>query len=148
MKSGDRQRQTRHILAEQGFKARGVVAIELVKHPQLLLMRQASAIVIHPRGAGFGVNMVRIVGDIGVSGNPQREGKAAIVHRCIFGIVLQPLARVAKVFAKDKRLRLSRFRRTRDPGHVLKVISRPPASPSICTTSRRQPSIFHGAFSQ
>lgn len=121
-----RQRQTRRILAEQRLKAGGIVAIELVKHPQLLLMRQTGAIVLHPRHAGFSVDMIRIVGDVGVSEeSPQREGKAAIVHRRIFRIVLQPLARVAKVLAKDERLRLGRFRRARNPGDVLKVIPRP-----------------------
>ena len=102
------------------------MAIELVKHPQLLLMRQAGAVVLHPRHAGFRVDMIRIVGDIGVGEEPpQREGKAAIVHRSIFRIILQPLARVAKVLAKDERLRPGRLRRARNPGDVLKIIARP-----------------------
>ncbi len=102
------------------------MAIELVKHPQLLLMRQPGAVVLHPRHAGFRVDMIRIVGDIGVGEeSPQREGKAAIVHRRIFRIVLQPLARVTKVLAKNERFRLCGFCRARNSGDVLKVIPRP-----------------------
>lgn len=86
------------------------MAVELVKHPQLLLMRQASAIFFHPRHAGFGVDMLRIVRDIGVSEEtPQREGEAAIVHRRVFCISLQPLTRVAKVLPEDERFRPSTF---------------------------------------
>ena len=123
---GHRQRQTRHILTQQRFKACGIVAVELVKHPQLLLMRQASAIVLHPRHAGFGVNMLRIVRDIGVSEEPpQREGEAAIVHRRVFCISLQPLTRVAKVLPEDERFRPGRFCRPGNGGDMLKVIPRP-----------------------
>jgi hypothetical protein len=58
----------------------------------------------------FGIDMLRIVRDIGIGQeSPQREGKAAIVHRRIFGIVLKPLTRITKVLAKDKRLRLGAF---------------------------------------
>ncbi len=70
--------------------------------------------------------MLRVVGNIGVSKeSPQREGKAAIVHRRIFRVRLQPLARVTKMFAKHERLRLRGFCCTGDPGDVLKVITRP-----------------------
>ena len=156
MKSGHRQRQTRDVLAQQGFKTRGIVAIELVKHPQLLLMRQPGAVVLHPRHAGFRVDMIRIVGDIGVGKeSPQREGKAAIVHRRIFRIVLQPLARVAKVLAKDERLRLGRFCRARNPGDVLKVIPRPARfaehmhyvqTPAVHIPRRLQPVAHNAVF--
>jgi hypothetical protein len=101
------------------------VAIQLVKHPQLLLMRQPGAVVLHPRHAGFRVD-IRIVRDIGIGEeSPQREGKAAIVHRRIFGIGLQPLTRITKMLAKDKRLRLGDFCRTGDPGDVLNIVTRP-----------------------
>ena len=65
------------------------MAIELVKHPQLLLVRQSGAIVIHPRHTGLRIDFLRIVGDIGVREKaPQRKGKAAVVHRRIFNVGL------------------------------------------------------------
>ncbi len=36
----------------------------------------------------------------------------------------------------------------RDPGNVLQIIARPTRFPQHMHTSSRQPSIFHGAFSQ
>ncbi len=113
---------------------------------QLLLMRQPGAI-IHPRRhTGLGVYFLRIVRDIGIGEeSPDREGEAAIVHRRVFGIRLQPLARVAKMFAKDKSFRLRLLRRWVCRRYAAGY-SAPPPSPSICTTSRRQPSMLR--FSQ
>ena len=104
------------------------MAVELVEHPQLLLMRQPGAIIIHPRHTGLGVYLLRIVGNISIGKEtPDREGKAAIVHRRIFGIRLQPLSRIAKMFAKDKGFRLRLFCRLSDAGDMLQVIPRPAA---------------------
>lgn len=132
------------------------MAVELVEHPQLLLMRQPGAIIIHPRHTGLGVYFLRIVRDIGIGEeSPDREGEAAIVHRRVFGIRLQPLARVAKMFAKDKSFRLRLLRRTGNAGDMLQVIPRPAAfaqhmhhvqTPAVHAPWRLQPVAYDTVF--
>ncbi|MNC31716.1 hypothetical protein D3C75_800460 [compost metagenome] len=101
------------------------MAIELVKHPQLLLMRKPGAILIHPRHAGFGVDMLRIVGNIRVrKESPDRESKTTIVHRRIFGIGLQPLTRIAKMLAQNIRFWLGFFCRFGDTADMQQIILR------------------------
>lgn len=124
----DRQRQACDIFAQQRLKARGIVTVQLVKHPQLLLMRQPGAIVIHPGDAGLRVNLLRIVRDIGIGEeSPQREGKTAVVHGGIFSVRLEPLAGVAKVLAEDKGFGLRLLRRRGNTGNMAQVVARPAA---------------------
>ncbi len=66
-----RQRQARYVFAKKRFKTRRIMAVELVEHPQLLLMRQPGAIISIPRHTGLGVYFLRIVERIGMARNPQ-----------------------------------------------------------------------------
>ena len=101
------------------------MAIKLVKHPQLLLVRQSRTILFHPGHAGLGIDFLRIVRDIGIGQKtPQREGKAAVVHRCIFRILLKPLPRIAKVFAEHVGVRTFGFSRLGNTGNMLEIILR------------------------
>ncbi|CCK16868.1 hypothetical protein BN136_2878 [Cronobacter universalis NCTC 9529] len=88
-------------------------------------MRERGAVFIHPAGAVGGVKPLRLKPLIHArEKTPHRRRKTAVVHGRIFRVVLQPLARVAEMFAEDKRLRIHRFGRASDPLNVAQVLFR------------------------
>ncbi|CCJ95608.1 hypothetical protein BN131_3281 [Cronobacter malonaticus 681] len=134
------------------------MAVELVKHTQLLLVRERGAILLHPPRAVGGVKLLRLQPVIDTREKaPHRRRKATVVHGRIFHVVLQPLARIAKMFAEDKRLRVYGFGRAGDPLNVAQVCFRAAAfpehmhhiePPAVDAPRRFQPVLHHALFAR
>ncbi|CCK05787.1 hypothetical protein BN128_4092 [Cronobacter sakazakii 696] len=132
------------------------MAVELVKHSQLLLVRERGAILIHPPRTVGGVKLLWLKAVIDARKKaPHRRRKAAVVHSRIFHVVLQPLARVAEMLTEDKCLRVYGFGRAGDPLDVAQVCFRAAVfpehmhhiePPAVDAPRRFQPVLHHALF--